>query len=442
MSTARPDGSGGDGRQASHSKEDKLTGQYLGVRDPTLAPGEHQLITDNDLIVLDAIGYRAKSAVDPTIVVPLISGQRQSGGMSAPPPGLGVLSHTHYSIVVPPEATQLRIDSTGNQDVDLYARFGQPVFNNGHNPVADYGSTTPSSSETITVTPSSAPPLRPGIYYVAVANFGPGDADFTVTATVTSGNSSHAPAIFNIDAHLDGDVLRLDCAVMDRDGDFATAEVSILDEAELAVIAPSSYALNFGVQTHIESQLAIDGLSALPTARLARVVLIDRSGNRSAAAMVDLSKGEAGVPPLNTASFTGSKLTLKVRGLAENLELEINGRVVAPARKIKVKGSRAKLVINGDSSQLSLQRGANRIQVKNANGWSNILILSIRQSSTTEATNPEARRKRKATSGKKALVMRSPSRNTKSTLSVYAYRSKRNCWEFHCCSHLIYLTYH
>jgi hypothetical protein len=376
LSTARPDGTGGDGRQASHWKDHNLTGQYLGVMDPTIAPGEHQLITDNDLIVLDAIGYRTKSVVDPTIVVPLISGVPQSGGMSAPPPGLGVLSHTHYSIVVPPESTQLRIDLNGNQDVDLYARFGQPVFNNGH-PVADYGSATPSSSETITVTPSSSLPLRQGIYYLAVANFGPGDADFKVTATVVGGNSSRAPSIFNIGAHLDGDVLELDCAALDRDGDFATAEVSLLDEAEFPVSPSSSFVLNFGVQTRIESQLSINGLSALPTARLARVVLIDRSENRSAAAMVDFSKGEPGGLTLTSASFSGSKLTLKVRGLAESLELEINGHVVSPPRKIKVKGSGKKLVINGDSNQLALQRGANRIRLKNANGWSNILILSI-----------------------------------------------------------------
>jgi hypothetical protein len=387
LSTARPDGTGGDGRQASHFQDDKLTGNYLGVMDPTIAPGEHQLITDNDLIVLDAIGYRTKSVIDPTIVVPLISGRPQSGGMSAPPSsGLGVLSHTHYSIVVPPEANQLRIDLTGNQDVDLFARFGRPVFNSGH-PVADYGSTTESGSETITITPSGSLPLRHGIYYVAVANFGPGDADFTITATVTGGNVNRAPAIFNIGARLEGDVLRLDCAAIDREGDFATAEVSRLDETELAVGVSSSFALNSGESTCIQSQLAISGLSALPTARLARVVLIDRSGNRSAAAMVDIGKGEDGGLKLTSASFTGSKLTLKVRGLAESLELEINGHVVAPPRKIKVKGSGNKLVISGDAGQLNLQRGANRIRLKNANGWSNILILSLWQSSTTRASN-------------------------------------------------------
>ena len=95
-----------------------------------------------------------------------------------------MLSHTHYSIEVPAGATQLKIALIGNQDVDLFARFGSPVFNNGHTVAADYGSTTDTGSETIIVTPLSSPALRAGIYYIAVANFGPGDADFTVTATV------------------------------------------------------------------------------------------------------------------------------------------------------------------------------------------------------------------------------------------------------------------
>jgi hypothetical protein len=36
LSTGRPDGSGGDGRQASHWKDDSISGQYLGTMDPTI----------------------------------------------------------------------------------------------------------------------------------------------------------------------------------------------------------------------------------------------------------------------------------------------------------------------------------------------------------------------------------------------------------------------
>jgi len=381
LSTGRPDGKGGDGQSPSHWKDDHLTGQYLGVMSPAMAIGEHQFITDNDLTVLEAIGYRVKSVTDPTTVIPLTSGQPQTGGMIAPPVNLGVLSHTQYAIIVPPGATQLRIDLQGDQDVDLYARFGQPVFLQGHNPKTDYMSTTDSSSETITVTSSSSPPLRAGIYYMAIANYGPGDASFTVTATVAGGTASaannHAPAIFSLQAHLEGDGLALEYAAIDRDGDLATAEVSILDEAGRTLRPASSLAVDSGNLAQVESGLAINGLSGLPTAWQALVVLIDRSGNHSPEATVEFSKADHGGLTVTGASFTGAKLTLKARGLADGLEVEINGQVVAPPQKIKIKGAGNKIMITGNAGQLALRSGANRIRVKNINGWSNILLFNM-----------------------------------------------------------------
>jgi hypothetical protein len=68
---------------------------------------------------------------------------------------------------------------------------------------------------------------------------------------------------------------------------------------------------------------------------------------------------------------------LKVSGSSTDVKVEINGQVIAPPRKIKSNGPGSKLTIKGDASQLMLQRGANRIRVKNANGWSNIFVLNI-----------------------------------------------------------------
>lgn len=57
LSTGKPDGQGGDGRPAGHWKDDELTGQYLGIMDPTYAPGERGGITANDLSALDYLGF-------------------------------------------------------------------------------------------------------------------------------------------------------------------------------------------------------------------------------------------------------------------------------------------------------------------------------------------------------------------------------------------------
>ena len=138
---------------------------------------------------------------------------------------------------------------------------------------------------------------------------------------------------------------------------------------------PSTFAINSGNATHIESQLTLSGLSALPTARLVRVILIDRAGNKSAEVMVDLGKEEPGGLTIASGSFASPRLTLKVSGVTAGLELEINGHMIS--RKIKINGSGSKLTVKGDANQLSLQQGANRIRVKNTNGWSNILILDL-----------------------------------------------------------------
>jgi hypothetical protein len=48
---------GGDGRQASHWKDDALLGSYIGMMDPTLSFGVTQQLTDADFRSLDLIGY-------------------------------------------------------------------------------------------------------------------------------------------------------------------------------------------------------------------------------------------------------------------------------------------------------------------------------------------------------------------------------------------------
>ena len=133
--------------------------------------------------------------------------------------------------------------------------------------------------------------------------------------------------------------------------------------------------INTGGDESVESQFTINGLSGLPTAWRASVVVVDRAGARSPEVTADFSKADSGALSVTNAAFTGAQLTLKARGLAEGLAVEINGRVVAPPQKIKIKGAGNKLIIAGDALQLALRAGANRVRVRNVNGWSNILIF-------------------------------------------------------------------
>ena len=151
--------------------------------------------------------------------------------------------------------------------------------------------------------------------------------------------------------------------------------LDILDESGRPLKQASSFAINSGNSTRIESQLSIGGMRAIPTATRASLVLVDRNGNRSSEAIVDLTRPETGGLTVTGASFDGSRLTLNTRGLTDGLQVEVNGQIVAPPRGIKVKGS-GKLIIKGDAGTLALHQGPNRVRVKNINGWSNIFLLN------------------------------------------------------------------
>jgi len=86
FSTGRPDGNGGDGRQASHWKDDALNGgQYIGIMDPT-AGAEPMRITAADLRAFEAMGYQVgqQQGGDPCTSATTISlGQELSGQLAA-----------------------------------------------------------------------------------------------------------------------------------------------------------------------------------------------------------------------------------------------------------------------------------------------------------------------------------------------------------------------
>jgi hypothetical protein len=69
LSTGRHNG---DGRQASHWKDDSLTGTWLGVVDPTIARGSSLALTSADVEALDTIGWSA--VPEPSVGVLMVVG--------------------------------------------------------------------------------------------------------------------------------------------------------------------------------------------------------------------------------------------------------------------------------------------------------------------------------------------------------------------------------
>ena len=120
LSTGGTQGKAGDGQQSSHWKADEQSGVYVGIMDPTLAPGDREEITDNDLLALDAMGWHLGAAPVPTTSWILPS--------SAKAPGMG---GAYYS-------TALSIGNRGNAEARYRIQFL------GHD--AD-GTTGPQSAE-------------------------------------------------------------------------------------------------------------------------------------------------------------------------------------------------------------------------------------------------------------------------------------------------------
>jgi len=137
--------------------------------------------------------------------IALTSGARQNSWMSVGS-FFGALYKTQYTIEVPAGAAQLKIDLSGDKDVDFYVNFNRRVTaakdENGFL-IADFKSVSDSNNEALTITPASSPALQPGKYYIAVVNYGPGPVNFTVMATVTGGDPPKARAVRVTDGALE-----------------------------------------------------------------------------------------------------------------------------------------------------------------------------------------------------------------------------------------------
>lgn len=125
--------------------------------------------------------------------VALTSGTGQSGTAPASTSANSCqLDTTQYAIQVPANSSQLSIALTGNQDIDLYVRFGQRVTGLSPNWAADFVSDSPNNTENVVITSNSTPGLQAGTYFIGVTNCAASPATYSLTATITTGNASLA----------------------------------------------------------------------------------------------------------------------------------------------------------------------------------------------------------------------------------------------------------
>lgn len=110
FSTGRPDGTGGDENQASHWKDDALTGTRIGIMDPTLSAGERSELTANDLGAFGMMGY---NIVAPNTTAPAAPSNLSVTGISATGVRLNWTDNSNNE-------TEFRVEQkVGNAFVDL-----------------------------------------------------------------------------------------------------------------------------------------------------------------------------------------------------------------------------------------------------------------------------------------------------------------------------------
>lgn len=204
---------------ADFSSEGPDGNESITVTAPTLKPGVYfiQFVNyDNQRAAEGTITATIERApVAPTAPTTLTSGvaaKLQLPAVTGPTVFTGSYG---YRIQVPNGATRLTIrlnTSTPNTDVDLYARYEADVdVSSEGDVIADHYSETLTGNESIIITASSNPPLRPGTYYIATGLFTEGVvANGTITATVERAPSAtpqlgqplpfNQPVTFNLPA--------------------------------------------------------------------------------------------------------------------------------------------------------------------------------------------------------------------------------------------------
>jgi hypothetical protein len=385
LSTGRPNGSGGDGNQASHWKSVVLTGTLVGIMDPSVPKGVRRTLSNNDLAAIHSFGYSvtAGSSGGPTGppggTSPLTSGVGTGGSLAAGSPPSCLVGSTQYTIQVPSGTTQLAVSLAGNQSDALLMRFGQAVVVSGGQATADFLAEASGTNQSISVNGASSPALQAGTYFIAVANCSTSAMNFTITATTgASSGGGTPPALAGLKADLIGNTLTLTGTATDTQNALMQADVAIMDSTGKIVGDTSPFVFAFGASPS-SFAISLTHMENYPSGVTASLIVIDSGGAHSSAVTAGFGNADPGGPDINSISFddVGGLMLIKGGGFTGQLQLEINGVIVAPPVKIKIKGGGSKLKISASGATLNLHNGMNRVRMMNNGERSGIVVLTL-----------------------------------------------------------------
>jgi len=287
-----------------------------------------------------------------------------------------------FSIEVPEGITRVDIrltTTTPNVDIDLYARHGQDVDFENDSLAADFYSESFTGSETITITPDSAPALKPGIYFIALGLYTRDvAAEGTVTAFLTGPPGVGTPPA--ITTLTPGVPLRFDLPAVPNPtvffGDFSY-KIEVPAGATQLIVRLNSETPNVDTDLYVRADSDIDltenGVTAdySSTSRLANeTIVIDASSTpplKAGTYYISLATYTTGARAFGTISATVERPTggapiSGARPLVSGTAVELN--VPAATGPVLLQGDLAyKIEVPANSASLTIELVSNPASV-------------------------------------------------------------------------------
>ncbi|MEW6129290.1 MAG: NF038122 family metalloprotease [Acidobacteriota bacterium] len=365
--------------QSSHWQTEHF-GRHTGIMQSTIQSGERLRISNNDLEAMQYIGHTVSLTPASTDdFIALTSGVALTRTMAAPPEGDCLLDPVQYTIQIPSDATQLKVELTGTPNLELFVRINDPVLAFGASVYAHFISAGEDGNESITVDATPAAKIIPGTYYIAIGNCGAGAGDYTIKATVDTPGT--APVVNALAARLDGDTLTLSGTATDLEADVTKASFKLFDESGKELLAYPDSDVDFGGLQTGNFNFSFSGMAQTNTLTAVRITLLltDAKGNRSSVYTANFNQADAGGPTIKNVTFDNEGDVTIFKGVAFTnaaYQVEINGVMVTPPLNAKLKG--VKIKMSGTRAQAGLHAGLNRVRLRLNGAYSNLFLLKLK----------------------------------------------------------------
>jgi hypothetical protein len=152
---------------------------------PELQAGAYYIAVVNTTQTAMSYDLQTEITDGDAAAAPAITLIEDGGSAQGSAPAGPFLASRQFAIQVPAGSRALAIRLEGDQDVDLYVRYGKTVIINGTGlPLADFVSETDSSREDMRLAFQDGSPIPEGVYVIGVYNYSSETTRYTVRALI------------------------------------------------------------------------------------------------------------------------------------------------------------------------------------------------------------------------------------------------------------------